>query len=125
MRVEHWKEIEGFPDYMVSDLGRVKSLKFNREKILKQSMSYTGYLCVNLCNKGEVSTKRINRLVAEAFLENPDNKPEINHKNDDKTDNWLENLEWSNTLREYKPCFWHEDWKSNQARFANVTGITP
>lgn len=91
---EHWKEIEGFPDYQVSDQGRVKSLKFGRERILKLRTTGYGYLDIKLWSEGKYERKLIHRLVIEAFLENPDNKPECNHKNGIKTDNRLENLEW-------------------------------
>ena len=108
MREEIWKDIKGYEGkYMVSNLGIVKSLERMKwcglnggcyykvpEKILKGVDDGYGYLQVKLYKDGEENTCRINRLVAQAFLPNPDNLPEVNHKNEDKTDNRVENLEW-------------------------------
>ena len=95
---EEWKPVKGYEGkYMVSNMGRVKSLNYKRtgkEEILKASDNSYGYLYVNLCKDGKGKWYRINRLVAQAFLENPQNLPEVNHKNEDKTDNRVENLEW-------------------------------
>lgn len=93
--VEIWKDIEGYEGlYQVSNLGRVKSLKFNKEKIIKGSKGGGGYLQVILCKEGKIKFHKVHRLVASAFLENPDNLPEINHIDEDKTNNITTNLEW-------------------------------
>ena len=96
--MEEWRDIKGYEGkYMVSNLGRVKSLNYNntgKEEIMKGGDDGHGYLQVNLSKDGKVKNCRINRLVAQAFLENPQNLPEVNHKNEDKTDNRVENLEW-------------------------------
>ena len=95
---EEWKPIEGYEGlYEVSNMGRVKSLNYRhtgKERILKGGDDGYGYLCVNLCKDGKANKGKIHRLVAQAFLENPQNLPEVNHKNEDKTDNRVENLEW-------------------------------
>ena len=98
--MEHWKPVVGHEGlYEVSDLGRVKSLRRNG-RILKPQRTQTGYLQVWLYN-GEIhSTGRtgknyqLHRIVAEAFLENPNGLPEVNHINEDKSDNRADNLEW-------------------------------
>ena len=91
---EIWKEIKGYPNYQVSNMGRVKSLNYNRtgkEKIMKLTNDKDGYLLVKIYKNKKQTTHKVHRLVAEAFLLNPDNNPEIDHINTDKTDNtvWL------------------------------------
>lgn len=91
---EIWKEIDGFPDYEVSNLGRVCSFKKKYPKILKPGKNRYGYLYVILYNGGKMIGKTIHRLVAEAFVPNPDNKPQVNHIDEDKLNNVVDNLEW-------------------------------
>lgn len=91
---EKWKTIEWNPDYQVSNLGRVKSLKYGKERILKPGKSSNGYLAVNLLKKNKTKSITVHRLVCEAFLQNPYNLSDINHRNEIKTDNRLENLEY-------------------------------
>lgn len=98
---EIWRNIEGYPNYMVSNLGRVKSLNYNRtgeEKIMKGSKNNRGYLYVQLYKEGKQKNYLIHRLVASAFIPNPDNLSEINHINEDKTNNQFTNLEWCNRI---------------------------
>ena len=92
--MEIWKNIEGYENYQISNYGRVKSLWYNREKILKSEIIRGGYLRVCLCQDGKKTMKLVHRLVAEAFLENPQNLPEVNHKDECKTNNQVSNLEW-------------------------------
>ena len=105
--MEDWKGVKGLEEsYQVSNLGNVRSLdrilidkNGNKHtfkgKILKQCTDKYGYLRVNLynnhCHRKFVP---VHRLVAEAFIPNPDNLPQINHKDEDKTNNCVENLEW-------------------------------
>ena len=103
--MEIWKEIKDYPNYMVSNLGRVKSLgrwvykeyrgkRWQIEKILKPSVDKDGYLFVCLWKNGKLKYFRIHRLVAQAFIQNPNNLPQVNHKNEMKVDNRVENLEY-------------------------------
>lgn len=93
---EHWKDIDGYDGmYQVSDLGRVRSLKFGRVKVLIPQKDKCGYLRINLWKNRKEKTVNIHRLVANAFIPNDDeSKNEINHINEDKTDNRVSNLEW-------------------------------
>lgn len=92
---EIWKDIEGYEGcYQVSNLGRVKSLKFGKEKILTPTINSRGYYHTCLRKDGRSDTVYIHRIVAKAFLPNPDNLPLINHKDEDKTNNRVDNLEW-------------------------------
>lgn len=77
--MEVWKRIKGYPDYEVSDKGKIKSYKRGKETILKQKVNPLGYMQVNLCNNGRGVTRIVHELVAEAFLDNPNNLPEIAH----------------------------------------------
>ena len=93
--MEIFKEIEGYEGlYQISNLGNVKSLKFGKERTLKPAKDKGGYLYVGLCKEGKRKNHYIHRLVARAFLPNPNNYPIINHKNEIKTDNRVENLEF-------------------------------
>lgn len=95
---EIWRDIEGYEGlYQVSSLGRVKSFNYRhtcKESILKAGVTSNGYLFVCLYKDGKSKTHRIHRLVATAFIPNPDNLPEVNHKDEDKTNNACYNLEF-------------------------------
>lgn len=97
MMNEIWKDIKGYEGlYQVSNLGNVKSLcnnKTRKEKILKPKQR-KGYLYVGLCKNGKVKQYLVHRLVAEHFIPNPNNLPQIDHINTNKTDNRVENLRW-------------------------------
>lgn len=92
--MEVWKPIEDYNDYMVSNQGRVKSLRLGKEKILKGGKINNRYLSVGLCKDGKQKTYLIHRLVAQAFIPNIDNKPYVDHINTNIYDNRVENLRW-------------------------------
>ena len=95
MTDEIWRTIKGYESqYQVSDQGRVKSLKFGKERILKPLRNTFGYLFVFLCKNGEKKEYKVHRLVAKTFIPNPDNLPQVNHKDEDKDNNSVQNLEW-------------------------------
>ena len=90
---EIWKPVVGYEGlYEVSNFGRVRSLR--RNKILKLKNEVDGYIRVTLCNGGTEKLYQVHRLVAQAFIPNPDNLPQINHKDEVKSNNIVTNLEW-------------------------------
>ena len=103
---EIWKDIEGYEGlYQASNLGRVKSLdrivvtKTNISRLMKGKVltivpDPNNYMKVLLSKEGKQQIYLVHRLVAQAFIPNPDNKPEIDHINTDRTDNRVENLQW-------------------------------
>ena len=95
---EIWKDIRDYENmYQISNLGRVKSLNYNntgREKIMKPSVDKDGYLFVRLCKNGKVKNFKVHRLVAQAFISNTNNYPQGNHKDENPSNNFVNNLEW-------------------------------
>ena len=99
-----WRNIQGYENlYQVSDTGEVRSIDRtttgNRKRkikgvVLKKTKTTTGYLAVTLCKNGKTKTKKVHRLVAMAFIENHENKPNINHIDNNPLNNNVSNLEW-------------------------------
>lgn len=120
---EVWRSVPGWDDcYQVSSMGRVKSLEryvrntstsFRKlpERILKQDCMQDGYLGVSLSRHQVPKYVKVHRLVAAAFIPNPDNLPVVNHKDGNKHNNCVENLEWCTIA-----------YNNEHAR---VTGLTP
>lgn len=93
--METWRDIAGYEGtYQISNFGRVKSFK-RGERILKPKLHTGGYLCVILYSNGSGNGRFIHRLVAEAFIRNPQNKSTVNHLDGDKTNNHVSNLQWA------------------------------
>lgn len=86
-----WKEIIGYENYLISSDGRIKSKKYNAE--MKPTIS-NGYLRIGLHKNGKQTTYAVHRLVAIAFIDNPKDYKQVNHKNGIRDDNKVENLEW-------------------------------
>lgn len=112
--IEEWRDVPGFEGlYLISNLGNVKSVErfkrnnagtqFVNERIRVLTPDKDGYLKVCLSKDGKHYVKSVHRLVAEAFIPNPDNLPVINHKNEDKQDNRVTNLEWCTV--QYNTCY--------------------
>ena len=107
MKNEEWRDVADYEGlYQVSSEGRVKSLERTfidksgrkqtvKERILKPGMDKGGYLRIDLCASGKSRMFSVHRLVCQAFHDNPENKLDVNHINENKTDNRACNLEWS------------------------------
>lgn len=97
---EVWKDIEGYEGlYQVSNTGEVKSLNYRgngESKLLKQGTNKKGYKIVSLFKNGKGKSHRVHRLVAMTFILNPNNYREVNHKDENKYNNNVDNLEWCN-----------------------------
>ena len=92
--MEVWKKIKGFENYEISNEGRLKSLHFGKEIFRKSKPTKQGYVRFALCKNGKQFIFLAHRLVAEAFIENPEKKLCVNHKDENKANNNVLNLEW-------------------------------
>ena len=92
MSLEIYKDIEGYPDYQVTSWGRVFSKR--KKKFIRPEVHCKGYLRVHLFNKDGRKHFKVHRLVAEAFIPNPDEKPQVNHIDGNNQNNSVTNLEW-------------------------------
>lgn len=126
---EVWKDIQGFEGlYQISNLGRVKSLNYNktgREQILVASPQHkdgSGYLSVALHNKGSQKSHYVHRLVAQAFIPNPQNLTEVNHRDEDKHNNVASNLEWC--TKGYNLKYGTHNERSGRSRSKSVLQYT-
>ena len=110
---EVWKDIKGYEGiYQVSNFGRVKSvarkiklkqyIKETTEKIMKLDLNKRGYLYVHLCKNGKYKAYRVHRLVADAFVENPEHKDQVNHIDRNVLNNKSSNLEWCTNAENMK-----------------------
>ena len=119
---EEWRRIDGFINYQVSNIGRVRNA--NTGRILKPGWGTGGYLKVTLCKDRKKFTCRIHKLVANEFIDNPNNKKCIDHINNDRVDNKVTNLRWAtysdnnrnkpkkqNTSSQYLGVDWHKQKK--------------
>ena len=118
MEKEIWKDIKGFEGtYQVSNFGNIKSLRrtvkrssqtgdyLQKEVILKPATNAKGYYHVALRKDGDSKTFRIHRLVAESFISNPTGHPQVNHKDGNKTNNHVNNLEWTDNSGNLKHAY--------------------
>jgi hypothetical protein len=112
--MEEWREVPNFSRYRVSTAGLVKTLRYKRgtaERLLKPQTDADGYLWVGLLDDtGKRCNVRVARLVATAFLPNPDTKPEVDHLNRIITDNRVENLRWAT----------RQEQNNNRGAFSNT-----
>lgn len=110
MENEIWKDVEGYEGYyQISSHGRVKSLERQvrtkygfrtvRERVLKKTLDKDEYIMVKLSKNNKIKTCKVHRLVAEYFIKNPDNLPQVNHIDGNKQNNSYENLEYTANLK--------------------------
>lgn len=95
--LENWKDVVGYENYQISNLGNVRSLNYRgtgKEKILRPGLNSNGYCHVSLWKDKTKKVMNVHRLVALSFIPNPENKPCIDHINGDRSDNREENLRW-------------------------------
>ena len=100
---EIWKIISDYPNYKVSNLGRVINIKKNKLMTLTK---YNNYYWVKLSNNNHAKSIKVHRLVAQIFIINPDNLPCVNHRDEDTSNNRVDNLEWCN--HEYNNTYGQE-----------------
>lgn len=135
LRQEIWKPIQNYDGiYEVSNLGNIKSLNYRKsgkESILKQGIIRNGYKDVALWNHGIVKYPMVHRIVAIAFIPNPNNLPQVNHKDGNKSNNHVGNLEWCTSSENHRhalkeglrvpPCLKGE--KHGQSKITNKQAI--
>ena len=108
-----WKKMEWCENYYINNSWKIKSLGFSKQRILKQQESKKWYIYVRIkYEKIWWKYRRVHRLVAQAFIPNPENKPQVNHKDWNKQNNCVNNLEWctasENQLHSFK--IWLNKW---------------
>ena len=114
---EIWADIVGYEGlYMVSSLGNIKSLK--KGLIRKQSDNGNGYKCISLYKNNKSKTFYVHRLVAQAFIPNPNNLPQVNHKDENPSNNCVNNLEWCDS--KYNSNYGNHNKKLSEAHTGKV-----
>lgn len=104
--MDKWKDIKNYEGlYKISSLGEIKNLKHKKEKEVKQVLQKTGYLKVILIKDKKPKAFYVHRLVAQAFIPNIENKSQVNHKDGNKQNNNINNLEWNTPKENVKHAY--------------------
>lgn len=111
---EIWKDLQGYPCYQISTAGNIRSLKWNKTRILKCKVD-DRYLKIRLMKDGKKTSERVHRLVAQTFIPNPNNMLYVDHINRIPTDNRVENLRWVSAM---------ENSLNTRRHFAEMYGIS-
>ena len=118
--MEQWKPIKGYEElYEISSYGNI-CIK-TKEKKFKLNKNSRGYIVITFTKNKIQKSYSVHRLVAEAFIPNPENKPQVNHINGDKTDNRVENLEWCTGSENMKHCYKNNLQKKRCKRVTQYT----
>lgn len=137
---EHWVPIPNYEGYYeISSLANIRSIKRSvptksgylkpeKERIITQRISNKGYLTVTLSKNGQSNTRQVHRLLAQAFIPNPENKATVNHVDGNKLNNSLDNLEWAsyseNAIHAYKTGLYKSNERKRRLIVDTCTGET-
>lgn len=126
-KTEQWKDVLNYEGlYQISNIGRIKSFINKKDgcfSILKQKDN-KGYLKFNACKNGKIKTLSIHRLVAQHFIPNPDNKPDVNHKKGNKKDNRYWKIEWNTKLENNVHAYSIGLKKGRKGIYCNLSKLT-
>lgn len=115
MKKQIWKKIDGYNDYFISNLGNLKSIKFGKDRYMALTEDKDGYLKAKLYKNGKCKDAYIHRLVAKTFIENPNNYKIVNHIDESKQNNKVENLEWCTS--KYNNNYGTRYFKNNRKKY--------